>query len=120
MPGSADTNLVLAAVDALDSLHARARKHLQANGPLRVPVSVGIELLQVAYKRRENAVGLLAQAARDFDVDAFDLLAIAARSMDRGMTPMDAVHLADAVLRREPLHTADKRLHKTPLPTVAW
>ncbi len=122
MNGSADTNLVLALINADDALHERARRHVATAGRLRMPLSVGIELLQVARKKDLPALELLGHAARDFDVDQLDLLAIAAKSMARGevTSPMDAVHLADAFLHGTPLHTADRKLQKTAFPTMAW
>lgn len=122
MPGLADANLVLAAIAPDDALHARAVRHLGEREPLVVPFSVGIELLHVSKRRGVPLSSLLVTVAERFILEREDVLFTAAEAVDAGDVPtvFDAVHLADAWSRGEPLHTADARLHRSPFPTVPF
>lgn len=122
MKGLADTNLVIAALQDADPLHARAIAHLREQGRLVVPLSVGIELLLGARAKSSVCVDVIAACDAWFDVESRDVLLTAARALDQGMvkTVFDAVHLADALHRQVPLHTADAALQRTPFPTTPF
>ena len=122
MTGIADANLVLAAVNDKDALHARAARHLAAHRDLAVPYSVGIELLLIAKKHGVSHVELLAAAEEHFTLENADVLYTAAEALDAKevATVFDAVHLSDAFHRKEALHTADKALVKSAFPTEAF
>lgn len=117
--GFADTNLVIAAIDPHDALHPRALRHLRSVGRLKVPFSVGIEILLVARKRGIGYGRILDAVDARFEIEERDVLLTAADAMDEGdvATPFDAVHLAHAFHRGGRLHTADDRLLQGPYPT---
>ena len=119
MSGTADANLVLAAINPDDALHARATRHLAAHRDVVVPYSVGIELLLIAKKHKLGHVELLAAAEERFTLENADVLYTAAEALDAREvgTVFDAVHLADAFHRKEALHTADKALVRSAFPT---
>lgn len=118
MTGLADADLVAAIVKSKDHLKARATKHL-ATVQVRVPFSVGIELLFVAKKHGIAYVDFLGAASVHFDVDNIDVLLTAAEALDAGEigTVFDAVHAAQALLDGVTLHTTDRRLLASPFPT---
>lgn len=119
MSGTADANLVLAAINPGDALHLRAMRHLDAHRSLAVPFSVGLELLLIAKKHGLSHVELLAAAEERFTLENADVLYTAAEALDAKEvgTVFDAVHLADAFHRGEKLHTADAALLKSAFPT---
>lgn len=122
MTDTADLNLVLAVIKSEDALRERAARHLQSGSRLRIPFSVGLELLFVAKRFRMGSVVSLGAAEAHFDLDGRDVLYTAAEALDSGEVPtvFDAVHLADAFHRGGALHTADERLLRTAFPTVRF
>lgn len=122
MTETADLNLVLAIIKPEDALRERARAHLRSRARLRVPFSVGLELLFVAKRFRLGFVESLGAAEAHFDVERREILYTAAEALDSGEVPtvFDAVHLADAFHRGGRLHTADERLLRSDFPTVRF
>lgn len=121
MAGSADANLLLAAIEPSDALHARAVAHLSKVGRLRASHAAVLETMMVLH-RRGRQTSLVLMLEKHFDLDNREVLRSAADALDRGLvkTPFDAYHLADALARGEPLHTADKELLVSAFPTVAY
>ena len=121
MKDLADADLVTAIVKASDHLKSRAEAQLRRHS-LVVPFSVGIELLFVAKKHRIPYRQMIIDAARHFDMEQRDVLAAAAKALDRGevATVFDAVHGAQALLRGVRLHTTDVKLHASPFPTTPF
>lgn len=119
MSGTADANLIIAAINEQDALHARAQAHLARHAELLVPFSVGIELLFVARKHGRQYLELIEMANERFEVEGIGVLRTAAEALDTGevTTVFDAVHLADALHRHGALHTADQVLHRSAFPT---
>jgi hypothetical protein len=122
MSGIADANLVLAVINRKDALHARGLAHLRRHRGLRVPLSVGIELLLIAKKHGHAYLELLRAVERHFDVEDRAVLHTAAEALDAEevRAVFDAVHLAEALHRGEAVHTADRALTGTAFPTVAF
>lgn len=122
MTGLADTNLVVAAIDPRDGLHARALAHLRTNRGLTMTTAIGLELLLVMRKRGDSCVEALAAAEQHFEIENADAVYAAAEAMDTRALPttFDALHLAEAALRGTTLHTADERLLRSPYPTTAF
>ncbi len=122
MVGSADANLLLAAVDPQDALHARARSHIHAHGRLRASVPAVLEAFIVLRRRGASLQALVARLNEHFDLDDAGSLQTAAWALDKGLlrTPFDAYHAADAHRRGEPLHTADQELLASAFPTIAY
>jgi predicted nucleic acid-binding protein len=119
---TADLNLVLAMVKPRDALHTRALRHLKGHARLLIPSSVAVELLFVAKRFRLGYVESLGAAEAPFDLENRRVLYTAAETLDSGevKTVFDAVHLADSFHRGASLHTADRRLLRTPFPTVPF
>jgi hypothetical protein len=119
--GLADADLVTAIAKTSDHLKTRAEAHRRAHD-LRVPFSVGIELLFIARKHGVPCVDFLGAASVHFEVDRTDVLLAAAEALDQGEigTVFDAVHAGQALLDRTALHTTDERLLKSPFPTVRF
>ena len=122
MTDTADVNLVLGCILEDDALEKRAGEHVAQVGRLLVPFSAGIELLMVAVRYQLGCVRTIGAASTHFDVENRGVLETAAEALDAKEVPtvFDAIHLADALHRGSKLHTADKRLHRTPFPTVAF
>lgn len=122
MTGLADLNLVLARIIQGDALHGRARAHLQDHPTLRMPFSVGIELLFVCRRFDLHHVEALGAAQAHFEVENPEVLYAAAHALDEGEVPtvFDAVHLAEAHHRGTALHTADERLQGSSFPTTPF
>lgn len=122
MSGIADANLVLAVINPEDALHRRGAAHLREQRGLRVPLSVGIELLLIAKKHGHVYLELLRAVERHFEVGDRAVLYTAAEALDTGevRTVFDAVYLAEALHRSERLHTADEDLLATAFPTTAF
>lgn len=121
MTGFADANLVLAAINPQDGLHARAKRHLGSTR-LTVPFSVGIELILIARKKGYAPDELLDVADLHFELAERDLLFTAADALVEGevATTFDAIHLAAAFRAGTSLHTADAKLLRSHFPTVAF
>jgi len=121
MSGLADADFVTALVKTKDHLQERARKHARRHA-LRVPFSVGIELLFVAKKHGVAFMDFLGAASLRFDIDGIDLLLTAAEALDQEevRTVFDAVHAAQALHDGERLHTTDRRLLDSSFPTQGW
>ncbi len=120
-PGLADADLVLAVVKPSDHLKARATAHLRTND-VRVPFSVGIELLLVAKKYGFGYTDLIATVVGRFQVERADVLAAAADALDEGYvgTVFDAVHASQAFVDGTRLHTTDAKLLASPLPRTPF
>lgn len=117
----ADADLVTAVVKPYDHLKARAMARLRT-APLRVPFSVGIELLFVAHKHGISRRDFLEAACRHFDVERRDVLLAAARALDVGQVRhvFDAVHASQALLDGAKLHTTDQGLLQSGFPATAF
>lgn len=122
MSDTADANLVLAFLLEEDTLHHRATAHLAKHRGLVVTFPVGIELLHVARKRGVPLLPLIMEVDRHFALEGRDVLLAAARVVDEKIIPtvFDALHVVDARHRGGRLHTADERLLRPGLPTVAF
>lgn len=118
-PGHADLNFVIALIKEGDALTSRATKWLKANGQPRVTLATGIELLLWCRKHRLDPLDTVARVAVALPLEEPLVLATAASIMaEEGIkSPFDAIHLALALHRGEPLVTADERLWRTPYPT---
>jgi predicted nucleic acid-binding protein len=121
MKGLADADLVTALVKPTDHLRLRAEAHVRQHD-LRVPFSVGIELLFVAEKFGLSRVDFIGAASQRFKVDQLEVLRAAANAMDEGevRTVFDAVHAAQALVEGTTLHTTDKRLLASEFPTTPF
>lgn len=117
----ADADLVTAVVKPSDHLKQRATTRLRA-GSLRVPFSVGIELLFVAHKHGISRRDFIEAACRHFDVERRDVLLAAARALDVGQVRhvFDAVHASHALLGGTRLHTTDQGLLQSGFPATAF
>ncbi len=122
MTDTADLNLVLGRILPEDSLHRRAKRHLEAVGRLVMPFSVGVELLFVAHRFDFTCVEALGAAEAHFEIEAAKILYTAAEALDAKeiATVFDAIHLADALHRGGNLHTADRRLIASVYPTAEF
>lgn len=122
MDDLADLNLVLAAILPQDALKPRAEAHLARRALLRVPFSVGVELLLVCRRFGMPATAAVGAAGARFGVENIDVLLSAAAMLDEGdvKTVFDALHVAEALVRGVRLHTADAALLLPELPTVGF
>lgn len=120
--GSADANLLYAFAVADDALHARARAHMQRVGRLRASVPAVLEALRVVRKRGGTCQRFIGILHETFDIDELATIQTAAQALDKGVlrTVFDAYHAAEAHLRGEPLHTADRELLESTFPTVEF
>src|SRR5687768_15087034 len=98
MSGSADANLLLAAISSVDALHQRAKSHLRRVGRLRASVPAVLEAMMVTWNRRGLQQQLLAELDLHFELDQRETLFAAALALDRGTlsTVHDAFHAAEA------------------------
>lgn len=91
-------------------------------GRLRASPTAVVEAFNV-FRRAglplSEFLGILEAA---FDIDELEILRDAAEALDRKKvaTAFDAYHLASALRRGEPLHTADEALLKSKYPTVRF
>lgn len=119
----ADLNYVLATIKEEDALRARAAKRARAPGgkPV-VTFAVGIELLLWCRKNEVHPIAAVDLCVREFETEKADILATAAHAMQKDglRSPLDAVHLAEALHAGTRLLTADERLWKTRFPTEAF
>ncbi len=122
MAGSADANLLVASVYADDALHTRATAHLQRVDRLRATVPAVLEAFIAVRRKGGSQQALIADLAKRFDIEQQAVLETAARALDEGLigTPFDAYHAAEALLRGERLHTADKELLASEFPTIRY
>lgn len=122
MTDTADLNLVLGRILPGDALHERAKRHMNRQGRLLVPFSVGLELLFVASRFDFTCVEALGAAEAHFDIEAGKVLYTAAEALDAKEIPtvFDAIHLADALHRGGHLHTADNKLLASAYPTTEF
>lgn len=121
MTDFADADLVVAIVKPTDHLKVRAQRHLQTHR-LRIPFSVGIELLFVARKHGASCGDFLGAAQHSFDLEDADVLLAAAEALDAAelTTVFDAVHAAQALVSGVKLHTTDRRLLASEFPTQTF
>lgn len=121
MSGLADADLVLAVIKDSDHLKQRALAHLAMND-VKVPFSVGIELLFVAPRFGQSRMDLVGAMSRHFPIESKAVLFAAAEALDAGevATVFDAVHASQALLDGTTLHTTDKALLAGPFPTTPF
>lgn len=121
MTDYADADLVSAIVKDRDHLKLRAEHHLRHHS-VRVPFSVGIELLFIAPKMGLRYRDFVGAATQHFEVERSKVLLTAAEALDEGevKTVFDAVHAAQALADGVRLVTTDQKLLKSAFPTAAF
>ncbi|MHB8585056.1 MAG: PIN domain-containing protein [Thermoplasmatota archaeon] len=106
----ADLNLVLTTLKDEDKLKRRAMDFLAKNDPPTVTSAVGLELLLWCRKHRPSYIDWTDRMIGTFPVENSAVLLTAAQALKEGETtsPFDAMHMAEALHRGQPLVTADE------------